>query len=80
MPDNLTCEKCGKTFTDPKVVPGEQHGWPFPTGEKTPDGKMFKMVLCASATPEQVADYHKAKAIVKERAQGSSSRGFPKDV
>lgn len=80
MPDNLTCEKCGKTFTDPKFVPGNQHGWPCYTGEKTPDGKMFKMVLCADATPAQVSEYLKAKETLRLRATGNSSKGFPKDA
>ena len=76
MSDIVTCQKCGKTFEGTSLVHADsaKHGWPFGNLEAG-----FKVVTCAAATPDQVAQYKAAVKFLKDKATGTSSKGFPGD-
>lgn len=71
-----TCAKCGKEF-DAEKVDGKRHGWPIPNGVAPDGASLWKLLLCADATPADVAAYHAAHKVLKDRATGTSSKGFP---
>ena len=79
MGEKKVCPRCGKGFDEGREEYADptKHGWPVPTGQKNADGfDVWKVLLCADATPEQVAAYRDVK---QDQALGIRSVGFGKN-
>lgn len=78
----LACQRCGKDFEigREEYMDPTKHGWPISTGEMTDDGvAIWKLLLCADATDEQIAAYKKAREGIAAQRQGIIAKGFVKE-
>jgi hypothetical protein len=71
------CPRCGKVFGEGREAyfDPRKHGWPVPTGKNADGVDLWKVLLCADATPEQVAAY---RAVKQDQAVGIRAVGFGK--
>lgn len=74
----LVCPRCGKGFEvgreeymDPK-----KHGWPVNTGEVKDGVAVWKLLICAEATDEEIAAYKAVRKEVSGQRDGIVARGF----
>ena len=72
------CEICRMEMKDEDKLPRDKHGWPVPTGvtDKETGAPVWKLRLCADASPQEILDYRKVK---EQQKSGIRSKGFPND-
>lgn len=76
----IQCAVCRMVFSESnkEMLDRKKHGWPVPTGKN--DGAtgaaVWKLRLCADASPEEILTYRKVKEAQK---LGIVSKGMPGD-